>query len=71
MITENDLLKVWADATAHLTPEEREAVSKATPEQWMAALAACVNDPEFWQKMGAAFIEGVAKGFADWAAGDR
>ena len=68
MITENDLQNAWADATAHLTPEEREAVSKATPEQWIKALVACVNDPEFWQRIGAAFIEGVAQGFADWVA---
>ena len=46
-----------------LTPVEREAIANATAQDWMDALTACVKDPTFWQGIGAAFLEGMARGF--------
>jgi len=49
-----------------LTPVEREAIAKATAQDWMDALAACVKDPEFWQGIAAAFLQGMARGFEQY-----
>ena len=46
-----------------LTPVEREAIANATAQDWMDSLTACVKDPTFWQSIGAAFLEGMARGF--------
>jgi hypothetical protein len=46
-----------------LTPLEREAIAAATAQDWMDALGACVKDPTFWQGIGTAFLEGLARGF--------
>ena len=49
-----------------LTPLEREAISKATAQDWMDALSACVKDPTFWQGIGVAFLEGLQRGLNDY-----
>ena len=46
-----------------LTPEQREAIASATAQDWTDALGECVKDPTFWQGIGAAFLEGMARGF--------
>jgi hypothetical protein len=46
-----------------LTPTEREAIGKATAQDWMDAIGACVKDPTFWAGMGTAFLNGMARGF--------
>ena len=46
-----------------LTPVEREAIANATAQDWMDGLTDCVKDPTFWQGIGAAFLEGMARGF--------
>jgi hypothetical protein len=45
-----------------LTPTEREAIGKATAQDWMDAIGACVKDPTFWAGMGTAFLNGMARG---------
>ena len=49
-----------------LTPLEREAISKATAQDWMDAMSACVKDPTFWQGVGGAFLEGLQRGLNDY-----
>jgi hypothetical protein len=46
-----------------LTPTEREAIGKATAQDWTDAIGACVKDPTFWAGMGTAFLNGMARGF--------
>jgi hypothetical protein len=46
-----------------LTPAEREAIANATAQDWMDGLTACVKDPEFWQGIAVAFLQGMARGF--------
>ena len=47
------------DALNALTPEEQELLSKATPQDWAEAGAELVEDPEFWEEIAAAFMEGL------------
>jgi hypothetical protein len=54
-----------------LTPVEREAIAKATAQDWMDALGACVKDPEFWQGIGAAFLQGALRGINEYLDGNR
>ena len=46
-----------------LTPTEREAIGRATAQDWTDAIGACVKDPTFWAGMGTAFLNGMARGF--------
>ena len=46
-----------------LTPAEREAIGKATAQDWMDAIGSCVKDPTFWAGIGTAFLNGMARGF--------
>jgi hypothetical protein len=46
-----------------LTPEQRQQIADTTTQEWMDALGASVKDPTFWQGIGAAFLEGMARGF--------
>jgi hypothetical protein len=46
-----------------LTPEQRQQIADTTAQEWMDALGASVKDPTFWQGIGAAFLEGMARGF--------
>lgn len=45
-----------------LTLEEKKALKDATAPEWQIAIRECVNDPEFWRDMFAAFVVGVAEG---------
>jgi len=47
---------------AELTPEERAALSKATPEDWAQAIAECATDPSFWATVAGAGINGFLEG---------
>ena len=49
-----------------LTPTEREAIGKATAQDWTDAVGACVKDPTFWQGIGTAFLEGLTNGLHDY-----
>jgi hypothetical protein len=46
-----------------LTPEQRQQIADTTAQEWMDALGASVKDPTFWKGIGAAFLEGMARGF--------
>ena len=59
---ETELLNVWNDEVANLTPEERDLLAAATPKDWIAAIAELVTDPGFWGKMGTAFLNGMVRG---------
>jgi hypothetical protein len=54
-----------------LTPLEREAIASATAQDWIDAFGACVKDPEFWQGIGAAFLQGLQRGLNNYLDGDR
>ena len=45
-----------------LTPTEREAIGAASAQDWMDAIGACIKDPTFWAGIGAAFLNGMARG---------
>ena len=49
-----------------LTPAEREAIGKATAQDWTDAIGACVKDPTFWAGIGTAFLDGLARGLDDY-----
>jgi hypothetical protein len=62
MTLETDLLNAWQDATADLTPEEKEVLAQGTAEDWTRAIAELIRDPGFWQGIGAAFVDGMMRG---------
>ena len=45
-----------------LTPEEREALMNATPEEIAQAAQDAVKDPEFWAQISACFVRGFLTG---------
>lgn len=47
----------------NLTPEERALLAKATPQDWATAIWELAIDPTFWQGIGRAFLDGMARGF--------
>lgn len=61
---ETELLNTWNAEVAKLTPAEREQLAATTPADWFAAIAELIRDPGFWQRMGAAALEGVIEGIA-------
>ena len=65
---ETELLQDWNQIISDLTPEERRMLAKSTPADWFAAIAELVRDPQFWQGLGVAFLEGIAKGLEDFNA---
>lgn len=48
-----------------LTPEERKALKQATAPEWVKAIRETVNDPNFWNGILLAFVEGMARGLED------
>lgn len=59
---ETELLNAWDETVADLTPEERQALAKATPQDWIEAISETVTDPAFWSEMGTAFLNGMLRG---------
>ncbi len=49
-----------------LTPQQRQQLANATPQDWIQAINDCVNDPEFWKQMGEAFLQGVTRGLNEF-----
>jgi hypothetical protein len=60
---ETKLIDAWDDAIADLTPAERERLSQMTAQDVIRAIAELIADPGFWQRMGIAFLQGMARGF--------
>jgi hypothetical protein len=65
---ETQLLNDWNEIVADLTPEEREMLKASTPADWFGAIANLIRDPQFWQGLGVAFLEGIAQGLEDFNA---
>jgi hypothetical protein len=63
---ETELLNTWNAEVAKLTDAERKQLAAATPADWFAAIASCLRDPQFWQGIGVALLEGVAQGVEDY-----
>ena len=59
---ETELLTVWDETLAEMTPAERKALAAATPKDWTDAIAELVTDRSFWAEMGTAFLNGMARG---------
>ena len=59
---ETELLTVWDETMAEMTPAERKALTEATPKDWIAAIAELVTDPGFWGEMVTAFLNGMVRG---------
>jgi len=68
---ETELLNTWNAEISKLTPEERQMLAASTPADWFAAIAALVRDPQFWQDLGVALLEGIAEGLEDFNATRR
>ncbi len=60
---ETKLIDAWDGAIADLTPAERERLSQMTARDVIRAIAELIVDPGFWQRTGAAFLQGMARGF--------
>lgn len=60
---ETELANVWDAEVAKLTPEERAQLAKVTPQDVTRAVAELITDPTFWQRIGQAFLDGMARGF--------
>ena len=60
---ETELLNEWNQIIDDLTPAERQMLAKSTPADWFGAIAELVQDPKFWGGIGAAFLDGMARGF--------
>ena len=63
---ETELLNTWNAEVAKLTDAERKQLAAATPADWFSAIASCLRDPQFWQGLGVAFLEGIADGIDDY-----
>lgn len=60
---ETELANAWDAEVAKLTPEERAKLAKVTPQDVTRAVAELITDPTFWQGIGRAFLDGMARGF--------
>ena len=60
---ETELANAWDAEVAKLTPEERAMLAKVTPQDVTRAVAELITDPTFWQRIGQAFLDGMARGF--------
>jgi len=47
----------------NLTPEERELLKQATPQDVIRAIGELIVDPSFWGGIGTSFLNGMARGF--------
>jgi hypothetical protein len=47
----------------NLTPEERELLKQATPQDVLRAIGELIVDPSFWGGIGTAFLDGMTRGF--------
>jgi hypothetical protein len=47
----------------NLTPEERELLKQATPQDVLRAIGELIVDPSFWGDIGTSFLNGMARGF--------
>jgi len=48
-----------AQIVAELTPEQRELLATATPQDWAQGLVEAATDRQFWQGVMEAFVAGL------------
>jgi hypothetical protein len=48
-----------------LTPEEKEALSTATPTEILKGVTDALTDTEFWSHMGTSFLNGLSRGLSE------
>ena len=60
---ETELANAWDAEVAKLTPEERAMLAKMTPQDVTRAVAELITDPKFWQRIGQALLDGMAREF--------
>ena len=64
-VVEQEIETAWNETISNLTPEEKKMLVNSTPQDWAKAISECVQSPEFWMSIGAAFLTGIAQGFSN------
>ena len=59
---QTELANDWQQIIDDLTPEERQMLAAATPKDWADAIAELVTERSFWEGLGTAFLNGMARG---------
>jgi hypothetical protein len=54
----------------NLTDDQKRILADTTPEQWAETAEACAKDPQFWQDLGKAVMEGFLDGVAQALKGN-
>lgn len=60
-----DTEKVLGEFMNELTPEEKEALSTATPTEILKGVTDALTDSEFWRHMGTSFLNGFLRGLSE------
>lgn len=64
-VLEKEIETVWNETVSELTPEQKKMLMNSTPQDWAQAISECVQSPDFWMSIGAAFVTGIAQGFSN------
>jgi len=64
-VFEQEIETAWNETVSNLTPEQKKMLMNSTPQDWAQAVSECVQSPEFWMSIGAAFATGIAQGFSN------
>jgi hypothetical protein len=56
-VFEQEIETAWSETVSNLTPEQKK--------DWAQAVSECVQSPDFWMSIGAAFVTGIAQGFSN------
>lgn len=64
-VFEQEIETAWNETISDLTPEQKKMLMNSTPQDWAQAVSECVQSPEFWMSVGAAFVTGIAQGFSN------
>ena len=64
-VFEQEIETAWSETVSNLTPEQKKMLMKSTPQDWAQAVSECVQSPDFWMGIGAAFVTGIAQGFSN------
>lgn len=56
------MMSDFQDVMKDLTPEERNALKKATVTDWIESTQELATDPNFWGEIVNSFIEGFIRG---------
>ena len=64
-VFEQEIETAWSETVSNLTPEQKKMLMNSTPQDWAQAVSECVQSPDFWMSIGAAFVTGIAQGFSN------